>query len=61
MSSTATQLEVIATGISFEQIRVDYWKALNQTERADQAERELLKWQNKFDAARLNQGGEVKG
>ena len=60
MSATKTQLEEAATGITFETLRVSYWSGLNQHSRAAAAHRELLKWQARFDAAWLNQGGEVK-
>ena len=59
-SNSKTQLEVAATGISFEQIRVCYFTELNQHTRANEARLELAKWQAKFDAAWLNQGGEVQ-
>ena len=58
MSSAKTQLEVAATGIVFEQLRADFWKAHNQPERADAAHRELQKWQLRYENAWLTGSGE---
>ena len=60
MSATKTQLETAATGITYEQLRAIYWSELNQHTRAEEARRELAKWQDRFDTAWLNQGGEAQ-
>ena len=60
MSTSKTVLEVAATGITFEQIRINYFTELNQHTRANEARHELVKWQSRFDAAWLNQGEEAK-
>ena len=60
MSATKTQLETAATGITFEQLRVSYFTELNQHTRAEEARREVAKWQSKYETAWLNQGGEVQ-
>ena len=59
MSTSATALEVAATGITYEQIRASYWSELNQHTRAEEARREVAKWQAKYESAWLNQAGEV--
>ena len=53
MSNSKNQLEIAATGITFEQLRADYWRAHNRPERADAAHRELQKWQLKYENAWL--------
>ena len=58
MSSAKNQLETAATGITFEQLRADYWRAHNQPERADRARRELQKWQARYESAWLTGSGE---
>ena len=61
MSNAKTQLAIAATGITFEQLRADYWKAHNQPDRADAARRELQKWQLKYENAWLISTGEQEG
>lgn len=61
MSTAKTQLEIAETGVAFEQLRADYWKAHNQPDRADAARRELQKWQLKYENALLISTGEKEG
>ena len=61
MSRAKTQLEIAQTGVAFEQLRADYWKAHNSPERADASHRELQKWQLKYENAWLISTGEKEG
>ena len=61
MSIAKNQLEIAATGITFEQLRADYWRAHNQPDRAEAARRELRKWQGKYENAWLVSTGEKEG